>query len=240
MPVNKLVSVNHVLVNLMDSMGLEHNKYKPMFINWATQAEKEIGSFYQYQKKIKVLEISGCVAELPCDAKVLQLALLGDFGCDCEDLFNRVGLNATVTSGDIESVSFLVVDLSASEIENGTFGTVKFHVQDNKLILDRNLDGESITVQYLGLVTDEEGIPKVMENHLLAIEAYCRYKFQGRSIRSGIDVGMYREYKGEWNQLVCSARADDAELSENDRADIIATINNPLSGRSLNLIGYAL
>ncbi len=234
MPVNKLVSVNHVLVNLMDSMGLEHNKYKPMFINWATQAEKEIGSFYQYQKKIKVLTISNCVAELPCDAKVVLLALLGDFGCECDDLFDRVGLNVTVTSGDIESTSFLVVDLSADQIENGTFGTIKFTVQDNKLIFNRDLDDQSITVQYLGLVTDENGIPRVMENHLLAIEAYCKYKFIGRSIKSGMDIAMYREYKSEWNQLVCSARADDAELTENDRADILATINNPLSGRSFN------
>jgi hypothetical protein len=241
MSINKLVSVNNVIVNLLDSLSLDHTKHKPMFVRWILDAEKQIGSYYQNIRKIEVITIKGCVAELPDDAKVLELALLGDYGCDCGDLFTKFcgsALNAQVTTGNINSTSFLVVDLpSSATSENGYigWGMVNYVVSNNKIILDRNYDGQKLTIQYLGMSIDCNGIPEVGENHLIALEEYCLWQYKRRNVRSGIDIGVNRDHERLWNQYCASARADDAQPSAAEQELAAKMINNPFSGRGLKL-----
>jgi hypothetical protein len=241
MSINKLVSVNNVIVNLLDSLMLDHTKHKPMFVNWIMEAEKEIGSYYQYVRKIAVIDIKNCCAELPQEAKVLELALLGDYGCDCGDLFTKFcgsALNASVTTGNVDSTSFLVVDLpSTATSENGYFGygLVNYKVSNNKVVLDRNYDGQKLTIQYLGLSIDCDGFPEVGENHLLALREYCMWQFKRRNPRSGIDLGIVRDHERLWNQYAASARADDAMPSAAEQELAANMVNNPYSGRGLKL-----
>jgi len=241
MSINKLVSVNNVLINLLDSLSLDHTKYKPMFVRWAIDAEKQIHSPYQYKRKHKVLTIKNCCAELPCDAEILELALLGDYGTDCGDMFTRfMGgfFNAQVTTGNIDSVSFLVVDLpSSATAENGYFGfgLVNYHVQDNKVILDRCYDGQNLTIQYLGLEVDCDDIPLVGQNHLLALEEYCLWQFRRRNMKSGIDIGIARDHERLWREYAGSAKADDATPSASEQELAANMLHNPFSGRGLRL-----
>lgn len=238
MSINKLVSINNVIVNLIDDLGLNHNKYKAMFTNWAVTAEKSIGSFYQYKRKYAVLNITGCTAELPQDAAFLQIAILGDYGCECGDLFNQtcygLNLNRAFVNGNINLANFLVVDKPSGDTAG--YGMVGFHVQDNNLIFDCNRDGQKVTLQYLGLELDCDGIPLVGENHLEAILEYCMWKFRRRNIRSGIDLGLARDHENRWKEYVCRARGDDAELSESDRQRIVDMLHDPYIGRGLQLI----
>lgn len=247
MPINKLVSVNNVIINLLDDLGLDHTKHKPMFVNWATMAEKNIGSYYQYKRKHAVLDVHGCIADLPWDAAVLEMAIMGDCGTDCGDLFmqtygsyfrgalNNVG----VTVGNIDSVSFLVVDLpAAATSESGvySFGTVGNHVQDNKIIFDCNRNGQKVTVQYLGIEVDSDGIPLVGENHLEAIAEYCMFKYRRRRIRSGVELGLSRDHERRWHELAARSRGEDAEPSQADRDNIVNMIHDPFIGKGLQLI----
>ncbi len=241
MSINKLISVNNVIVNLIDDLGLNHNKYKAMFVNWATTAEKSIGSYYQYTRKHAVLKICGCTAELPCDAVFLQRAILGDHGNNCGELFNLVcfglGSNSAFVSGSINLSNFLIVDKPANS--DGFVGGWNFignHVQDNKIIFDANRDGEKVTIQYLGLEVDEDGVPLVGENHLEAILEYCMWKFRRRSIRSGIDIGVARDHERRWHELAARSRGDDAELSDADRQKIVGMLHDPYIGKGLLLI----
>lgn len=243
MSINKLVSVNNVIINLIDDLGLPHNKYKAMFVNWATTAEKSINSFYQYKRKHIVLDVCGCIAELPNDATFLQRAIMGDLGTNCADLFNNlcVGLNSsgTFSSGSIDSTSFLIVDLPANSGNDSgafSFNLAGHHVQDNKIIFDVNRDGEKVTVQYLGLEVDADGIPLVGQNHLEAIGEYCMWKFRRRNIRSGIDIGVARDHERRWHELAGRSRGDDAELSETDRERIVQMLHDPFIGKGLQLI----
>lgn len=240
---NKLISINNVIINLLDDLALDHTKYKPMFTNWAVWAEKQIGSFYQYSRKHAVLDICGCIAELPCDAVYLQRAIMGDRGCNCGDLFNQVcgSFSASVTAGNIDSTSFLVVDLPAYATSGNSggiynFGLVGNHVQDNKIIFDKSYDGQKVTIQYLGLELDCDNIPLIGENHVEAIGEYCMYKFRRRKVRSGIDLGMVRDHKNEWEKLCARARGDDAELSDADRQRIVQMYHDPYIGKGLPLV----
>lgn len=247
MSINKLISVDNVIINLLDELGLDHTKYRPMFVNWATMAERSIGSYYQFKRKHVVLEICGCVAEMPCDAVYLQRAIMGDLGVGCADLFNQVcgclgnlnNVNATVTAGSIDSTSFLVVDLPASATQEGgsfSFGFVPHHVQDNKLIFDQNRDGQKVTVQYLGIEVDKDEIPLIGENHTEAIAEYCMWKFRRRRIKSGVDLGLARDHEKRWHELATRSRGDDAELSDTDRIRIVQMLHDPYIGKGLPLI----
>lgn len=245
MSINKLVSVNNVIINLLDDMGLDHTKYKGSFVNWATMAEKNIGSYYQYKRKHVVLDICGCIAELPCDAAFLQRAIMGDLGTNCGDVFNNLCgwlgnlNNVNVTSGNIDSTSFLIVDLpSSATSQTGTFsfGLAGHHVQDNKIVFDINRDGQKVTVQYLGIEADEDGIPLVGENHLEAIAEYIMWKFRRRRVRSGIDLGVARDHEKRWHEYVARARGDDGELSDTDRIRIVQLIHDPFVGKGLELV----
>lgn len=242
-----MVSINVPILNAMDDLGLtDHNKYKFMFLNWATRASKKISSYYQYERKIKVLTVCGCVAELPSDAHTLEIAVLGDWGCDCGDLFTRVysclGLGNVSVTASIDSTGFLVVDLPpeftspANSLTTYSLNYISYHVQNNQVILDRNCDAQNLTVQYLGLITDDNGFIKINENHTEAIVEYCMWKFRGRRIRSGTDLGLARDHEKRWHQLAAEARGDDAQPSDSDQQKIADMLHNPLSGRGLNLV----
>lgn len=243
---NKLVSVNNVIINLLDDLALDHTKYKPMFTNWALWAEKQIGSFYQYQKKFAVVDICGCTAELPCDVVYLQRAIMGDRGCNCNDLFNMVCgslmTNVSMASGNINSTSFLVVDLpSSATTTSGTFsfGFMGYDIQDNKIIFKQNLDGQKVTIQYLGMEVDCDGIPLVGANHLEALGEYCMYKFRRRNPKSGIQLGMIRDHKAEWEKLAARSRGDDAEVNDSDQKRIVALLHDPYAGKGLPLVPFS-
>ena len=242
MSVNKLISAENVIINLIESLKLDHTKHKPMFMRWIVEAEKQIGSYYQYVRKIAVIDIKNCIAEVPEDAKWVELALLGDYGCECQDLFKRFcggALNAAVTTGNIDSTSFLVVDLpsvATTTTGNYNFGLIDYKISNNKIVLDNNYNGQKLTVQYLAIETDCDGIPLVGENHILALEEYCLWMFKRRNIRSGIDVGVCRDHERRWHELCASARADDAMPSGGEQEIAARMINNPYAGRGLKLV----
>jgi hypothetical protein len=239
---NKLVSVKNVLVNLMDDLGLQHNKHTPMFVNWAILAEKKIGSYYAKKKKVDVLTIDGCTADLPCDCEYLQVAILGDVKDCCTDILERGFLcfNAEVGStfaNQYDLSSFLIVDLGGTETSSNTvnFGFVRYEVQDNKIIFLNNYDGQKVTIQYLGVETDCDGIPYVGENHLEAIGEFCMWKYKRNRIKSGIDIGIVDRHKREWEQLCADARATDAVPSESERRMIVEKLSDPFAGQGLYL-----
>jgi hypothetical protein len=240
--INKLVSTKNVVLNLMDSLALDHDKYRPMFTNWMLWAERQIGSPYSYVKKHKVLTIKDCYAELPNDAMYLQIAILGDLGDCCQDIFDSTcyGLTqANLTNETYASTAgFLVVDLGNTTTDNLNFGFVQYLIQDNKIVFLTNYDGQKVTIQYLGLQTDCDGFPLINENHLEALEEYCMYKFRRRRVKTGIDVGLYRDHFNSWSRLAASCKADDMMFNDSETRMIGEMVNNPWAGKGLWLGQY--
>src|SRR5690348_6473167 len=99
--VNNLVSIKVPVMNAFQDMGIDIGKDIPVFTRWAIECETGyIDSYYSYRKKIAVATINHCTAEVPQDAVFVQKILLGDHGCECDDLFlrcNNTGLNITST-----------------------------------------------------------------------------------------------------------------------------------------------
>lgn len=242
--INKVISIDNVLLDLLDDLALDHTKYTPMFARWIQKAEDKIGSRYQYKKKKAVLDIKGCTAELPCDAMSLQLAIMGSQGCNCDDLYNQFtcGAYTPAVAGQIigvNNLSFLVVDTVQAGQATAWTNFVDYEIQDNKIIFKNNYDGYQVTIQYLGLQTDCEGILMIGQNHVDAIGWYCKWKFYDRNVRSGIDLGKSRDAKMEWERQCLSARAKDAQESftESERARVVEMNHDALIGYSLPLQG---
>jgi hypothetical protein len=232
MSINKLISIKNAVIDAMDELNIDHNAYLPKFMNWATRAEDEIGSYYQYVRKWKPIDICGCSAHLPEDAVKVEYAILGDHGSECGDYFYRL---FSVPNVNINTVgnSFVVVDVNPGDGSN-VCGTIPYGYQDNKIVFDVQPKQDKVTIQYIGYSTDCEGFINISENHVEAITAFIKYKWLGaKRNKSGADLQEMQFYYREWDRLCAHSRAKDSELTETEREEIAQLWHNPYSGRGL-------
>ena len=241
MAIKRLTSIRDTVMDAMEDMGIDLTTDIPVFTRWAIQADREIGSYYSYRKKHEVLNIQHCKAKLPCDAMSVQTVIIGNHGKECGDLFDRlpmIGNNAGFTQTD----TFLIVDSNVGLVDNVQCAGVRWDIQDDYLVFKTDLNAKVITIQYLGLETDEEGFPLVVENHKEAIVEYIMYRYAKRSRFARQDRRMPQEdvqlFFKEWNRLASHARAQDNELSDTDRLEINTMLHDPLSGWGLELGMY--
>ena len=236
---NNLISIQTPVVDAMEMCGIENDKDRMVFTRWAYQAEKEIGSRYQFIKKIAVININGCAACLPNDAAYVQRALLGDFGCDCTDLFYKWCGATVVTEGVFSSPvgpTFLIVDAGSTDVNFNAAVPIDFEIQDNKIVLKIPRDGQKLTVQYLGYKTDCDGFREISENHVLAITAYICWKYYMRKKRpSNEDFSKKNDWRNEWIREVGNAAAQDSVLTEGQRNNIVSMLHDPYCGIGIPL-----
>jgi len=237
MGINKLVSIHTPIVDAMQILGIDNDKLIPLFTRFATIAEKQIGSAAIMELKRAVLDITQCTACLPSDAVKIEIALLGDHGENCDNLlrtFCGSNVQSPSTYGTAEN-TFLVVDA----FDNGeglNFGTVPYHIQNNKIIFEvNNYDGQKVTVQYLAYKTDCDGFMEVGENHVDAIRCYiCWMYYMGKSGLNSMDYGKMNVYREEWNRECSHARAMDAIPNPTEWARISGMMHDPYAGKSLS------
>jgi len=239
MSINKLISIKTPIVDAMESLNIDHDKLIPKFTRWAVLAEKEIGSTFQFEKKKAVLDVVGCVANLPNDAAFVQVAILGDHGCGCDDLMNTVcGYFNPASAYGTASNTFLVIDVGSSPDNPTSFSRLQYEIQNNKLILPYNKDASHITIQYYGAVCDEDGFPKVGENHVLALTWYIKWNYYQSSWKNSLDYGFMNKCESEWHRECSHARAQDNILSESDRRLMVGQYHNPYVGIGLSIGMY--
>lgn len=233
MSINKLISIKHPIIDAMDMMALDHKNHFPMLMVWATDAERLIGSYYQYVRKWKALDICGCVAHLPEDAVKVEHAIFGDHEDNCGDMFNTIFTNPTMINATGDN-TFLVVDAGGSNFNNPVCGIVPYGYQDNKLIFDIKPNQDKVTIQYIGYKTDCDGFVEIGENHKDAIVSYILYKWLARKRKkSSQEMNEMRWYANEWDKHCAHARALDSELTETEREEIAQMFHDPYAGRGL-------
>jgi hypothetical protein len=232
MSVKKLISIKNAVLNAQDMLGMDNDAMRPLFTTWATYAEKEIGGACS-MTKFALLDICGCVAELPDDTFQVEGAILGNHEANCGAIFSGELIGNTISrpAGN----QFIVVDVG-NDINGSSFcGTVPYEIQDNKLVFEQCLTATQITIKYKGLATDCEGFIKIGENHVLAISEYIQYMYWKRkrnkdnSEERSMNLAMR-----EWDRLCAHARADDAILTETEREEIAQLYNDPYAGRGLS------
>lgn len=229
--ISRLVSIKNPVLNALQDMGLDIAADVPVFTRWAAWAEKEgIASYYSYCKKIEVIDLKDCHAPLPCDAVYVQGVLIGDYGCDCTDLFEKSLCSLSSITGFNSDNTFLVID---STDTNNPFPTrVKWETHNGHLKFKTHYPNTKVTIQYLGFHLDEQGFPKVLDTHLEAITEYIMYKFAVRSRYSPLkmDHSDIARHQSNYQRLFIDARAEDAQISDSERREIVAMINDPYIG----------
>lgn len=235
MSVNRLVNIKVAVLNALQDTGIDVTKDIPTITRWAADAEREIGSFYSLKRKQDVLVVNGCTAEIPCDASTVQGVLLGDYGCECGELFTRCfGFAQSITAANTDT--FLIIDKPTND-NMFLLGGIKWSVQQGKIVFSQSYDKKKITIQYLGFAIDQDGFPMIMENHVEAIVHFIMYKYAIRSRFTPIkmDRADINHFWREWMRLCSHARADDAELTDSERQEIVMMIHDPFSGYGLEV-----
>ncbi len=234
MAINKLISIKQPILEASEDMGFDITRDKPTFAMWAVRAEKDIGSYYSYKRQRAVLTIKGCCAELPSNAAFLKAVVMGDHGCGCEELFNNLYTWAS-SSAISATETFLIID--RPDTNNFCLGGSSYGIQDNAILFSTNMDGQKVTIEYLGLEEDCDGFVLVNENHVPAIIEYIMWKFCIRSRFSNLkmELGDTKMHQMEYFRLASDSRAMDATLTESDRAEIISLLRDPFSGMGLEL-----
>lgn len=238
MSINRIISIKNPILNAFDMVGVDRARDLPVFMTWAIQAENEIGGTNLVKEK-RVLDIKGCKAELPCNAVELQVAMLGAQDCSCNDLRDLCGGVGIISPNAFSDGWFLVIDPPSDG--SSVLGYVDYEIQNGCLVFYRNLDGQHVTVQYLGQPLDEEGFPKISENHVRAITEYILWQYCKRSKYSSnpLSDSMIAQHQREWFRLCSHARADDAKLNPSEQEDVAQMLSNPYSGRGLR-VGMSL
>lgn len=233
MSINKLISIKHAIIDAMDMMALDHKNHFPILMVWATDAEKAIGSYYQYVRKWKVIDVCGCAAQLPEDSVKVEHAIFGDHGECCGDMFYTVFSNPTMVNLTGQD-SFLVVDVGGSNFNDPVCGIVPYGYQDNKLIFDIKPNQDKVTIQYIGYKTDCDGFVEIGENHKEAIVQYILHKWLMRKQKkTSAEFSQMNWHYVQWSRECAHARALDAELTETEREEIAQMFHDPYSGRGL-------
>ena len=233
--INKPISVKNAILDAQALLGLDHDKDVPVMTLWATRAEQQIGSYYQYERKRFVGTIEGCSLCLPTDAVLVEIAVMGDFGESCDNLLNRFCGNQAVTNTNLDGTSnFLVVDVGGSVGDTISLGYLNYYVQNNKIILDVSRDGEQMTVQYIRYKTDCDGNLEVGSNHLEAIKWFIvwNYYMRGKN-KNYIQRDLIFNAEKNWERHCATARADDARMSYSERQEAARLYSNPYTGKGL-------
>lgn len=231
MSINKLISIRNAILDATDLAAIDHNNFLPLFTTWAIKAEKEIGGLSAITK-YKVLDICGCTAEIPCDAVIVEAAILGSHDVECGALFSNY-LNTPLVNQQKAGNNFLIIDIGS--VDTPSCGIVPYDIQDNKLIFSRDLNDLKITIKYRGIVEDCDGFPLVSENHIDAIAEFIRHNWLKRKRKkTNVDMAEMRDARIEWDRMCAHARAMDNALTETQRQSILDMLDDAYARQSLS------
>lgn len=228
MSINKLVSIKNPIINAIDLAGLDHNKHLPLFMTWAYQAEKEIGSYYQFERQWAILDICNGLAELPDNCVRVEGAILGSHNENIGSIFSKVFSNPIVQLAQSTTNTFLIVDSASSETTTGA-GIIPYGYQNNNIIFEVEPKQGKVTIEFIGYAVDCDGFMKVGENHVEAITQFILYNWCMRKK----EPKMMQWHYTQWDRLCAHSRALDSQLTETEKEEIARLWHDPYSGRGL-------
>jgi hypothetical protein len=243
MSIKRKVSIKIPVFQFIEDIGLDKTRMTPLLKRWCVEADRDIGSYYAYKRKICVLDVNECTAELPCSAVGVLAWINGDHGCDCGLLFKscyQTGIASGYATTGLNGFEFVDVVGHQGSCQCIPVG---WEIQNNNIVFNKKFPADSkITVQYLGYEEDAEGFPLINENHLTAMSAHMEWRLAKQSrwkpTLKTQNENAIKEMERTWNKKCRQARADDAQPSESERREIVAMVNDPMSG--IGLIQWSL
>lgn len=251
----KKVSINLAVQRALETMGDEFTRYEDKMRVFAVEGDNRIGPYSGFVRKIFVLDLADCRANLPLGTKSVIGVFLGDQGCACGENFEYANRLIRENFGSYLGLAFGTIlvgggftsNFNSSEQFVGTFGNlfgssgVRWYVQGNQIIFANHINTSAIdkvTVQLLCYELDEDGIPMINHAHVQAVGKYIEWQMAehlkwkpGRFFTQNDRLIMQRE----WNRLCSDARATSSKMSESQYKETVRLLNDPLAGHGLIL-----
>ena len=241
-----MVSIMSAVNKALDFTGSESIDDVPVLVDWAIDADKAIGSFYDYKEEIHVLDVTNCRAKLPCGTIEVRGLLLGDHGCNCNITFDNAKLVIQDLSTGVETTGGLLA-ISVVEVGDVTcnISNIRWWVQNNTIVMDQNFNGNKITVKLLMYQLDGDGYPLINEYNVTAIASYLEWRLAKRSMwsknpREHFNMNLIRDLEARWERLCGDARAQSSYPSKGEKEELANIFNNPISGRGIDTTGLTI
>lgn len=250
----KKVSVKLAVQRALDTLGDEYTRYFDKMSVFAVEGNERIGGFYEYKRKIVVLPVNDCRAELPLGTKSVIGIILGDHGCDCGQDFeyaNRIVRDAHNSYLGLAFGSILVggsftANFNSEAKFTSTFGglfgcsDLRWEIQDNAIVFTSNIPNSisQVTVQILCYETDDDGLPMINHVNTQAVAKYIEWQMaESIKWRPGrqFTPNDRRMMQHEWNRLCSDARAMAGEPNPSQYREMTRLVNDPLIGYGLLL-----
>jgi hypothetical protein len=233
MSIRKKVSIRLAIQAASEDSGGGDSRMRPLMMRWAVAAEEAIGSFTQYKRAyVYAPMVDVHRAELPCHVKAVMGLICG---CPPEDETKIIFRGAhqyyqNLVNDNISLNHFMIA-------ESGTYyqhTNPLWEIQDNHIVFLQPYSGKGVTVDALVMQVDADGYPLINENHVRAVAAGILWEKAKRTrflpAEQRISPSDIRALEAEYKQLLRNARAEDAEPTTAERAEIVAMLNDPMSG----------
>lgn len=237
MAIRKLVSLQNVVFNALEDMGIDHTKDSLVYKRWAIWGAREVGSIGNYVHKVKKICSDCNNFKLPEDAVAVKGLILTPSNCSSIADFKKFywsSLTNQVFSSADPTGSFIIIDNNSGSYSLSSAYN-KWYIQNNSISFERCPEFTEIWVYYLGMEEDEDGNYQVSEWTAYAAVDFVMFKYAKRSrfTKDKMSLQDIALLKQEFNQKASNARAEDGEIPPNEREEIVALMNDPFTG-----VGY--
>lgn len=200
----EFVSINRVISSVARNLGItDITAHEESLIEWAFEAEKFIGGLKSFLQVERDLTITSNRAELPANiVKVLSVSTNGSNILKPTNAYFRG--NSAGTDADSDNLA----------------DSTRYYIQDGYINVKMN-DGEKLIISCLIIPTDTDGYPKINEDHVPAVTAYCMWMMKNLEYYAGktpqyVVNDLYRR----WIHLCGQARGIDAMPSSAELTEV--------------------
>lgn len=198
------VSVYSIISKVVRDLRLEDvSSHIENFIEWSFEAERHIGSFATWERKECSVEMRNKRAKLPCGLyKILQVKI--------GNKVLPVNNASFVLAKDNDCNSNMMTSHSQTDIH-----AQKFYIDEGFIHFSNGEDGSIVQIAWLGVPTDDKGLPYIKANHDEAVSAYIKYMYYYPDYIAGkLNANVHEKLERRWYWLCGSVRAEDNMLSE--------------------------
>lgn len=227
------VSMKQAVLQVVEETDDVYLKYLPLLLKWGKQSYMRINGFTSFPEDIAHLTITDNVARLPMDAVYVEAVFMGNLDLlpgqwASEQVLVDIG---RITRNGNQSMFLYTKDYQLNPTK------IMWTIQDNQLVFGANLEGQEITVIYLKIQSDPQGIPLIDEEQVEAIAKFIEWKltekenslrFRKGQLRQN-DMYYAKNLKKEYQVLVSKSRAT---TTPSEHYQVALMLNCPWTGSS--------
>lgn len=227
------LSVKAIIASVIRDLQLtDVSRMYDYLIEWAYEAETQIGSYDTFVRKECEIEFKDNRAKLPRDFYQFIALKVGN---QFPEVTNRDFRLFNQDSPYLARKSNFMYNLDTAHLGqayafDGSFITssMKMTIDNNYVHLSSIEDGDKGGLAYTAFDLDDDGMPYIKESHQIAVTAYLVWKVKFSDYTKGkIPHHVYKELENRWYWTCGQARGDD-EMPDPKQLEYISNMYHQL------------